>query len=288
MNKVMITGANGQLGSELKKLYPDAVCVDRAEFDITDWSQYSKYNWREFDLILNAAVYADVDGAETDQGRHIAWSVNVAAVKNLTKVAKEHNITLVHVSSDYVFDGEKEIHDEEEGYAPLGVYAQTKAASDEVVATLDKFYILRTSWLIGSGKNFVRTMAELAEKGIQPKVVNDQIGRLTFADELARAIKHLINEKADYGIYNLTSDGDSVSWAEIAAEVYELCGKSRSDVAGISTEEYFANSGAKISPRPHFSTLNLEKIKATGFIPHDWRKSLEIYVKELNHVSQDN
>ncbi len=281
MNKVMITGANGQLGSELAKLFPDAVKVDRAEFDITDWSQYEKYNWREFDLILNAAVFADVDGAETDEGRRIAWQVNVAAVKNLTKVAEQHNITLVHVSSDYVFDGVKEIHDETEGYAPLGVYAQTKAASDEVVSVLDKFYILRTSWLIGRGKNFVRTMYNLAEKGVKPKVVNDQIGRLTFADELARAIKYLVEEKAPYGIYNLTGDGESAAWDEFATEVFELAGKPRSDVTGISTAEYFANSDKKISPRPHFSTLDLTKIKSTGFAPRGWRDSLAEYIEKL-------
>jgi len=280
--KVMITGANGQLGSALKKLYPDAVCIDRSEFDLTDWSQYSNYNWRDYDLILNAAAYTNVDGAETDDGRRDAWNANVTAVKNLTKIARENNLTLVHISSDYVFDGEKEIYDENELYAPLGVYGQTKAAADEVVATLEKFYILRTSWVIGGGKNFVRTMFELAKKGVKPKVVNDQIGRLTFTDELARGIKYLLDERAPFGIYNLTGDGESVCWDEIAREVYELSGNNRDDVTGISTKEYFADADIKISPRPHFSTLDLTKIKNIGFVPNDWRESLKKYMTKIN------
>ena len=281
MNKVMITGAYGQLGRELQILYPDAVCIDRDIFDLTDWSQFQNYNWDDFDLILNAAAYTNVDGAETDQGRRDAWAANATAVRNLAKVAAQHNITLVHISSEYVFDGETEVHDENEPLAPLGVYAQTKAAAEEIVSVLGKYYILRTSWLIGPGKNFVRTMADLAQKGVKPKVVNDQIGRLTFVDELSRAIKHLVDVKADSGTYNLTGDGESVGWDEIAAEVFELVGKSRDDVTGISTEEYFANAEAKISPRPHFSTLNLDKIKATGFKPKDWRESLKEYIKKL-------
>ncbi|MCL2452019.1 dTDP-4-dehydrorhamnose 3,5-epimerase family protein, partial [Candidatus Saccharibacteria bacterium] len=151
--KVMITGANGQLGSELKKLYPDAVCVDRDEFDITDWSQFANYNWREFDLILNAAVYANVDGAETDEGRHAAWAVNVTAVRNLTKVANEHNITLVHVSSDYVFDGTVEIISIKWLILPIAInfFPSPLDKVDTAVYTIVEVIILETAKLFTSG-----------------------------------------------------------------------------------------------------------------------------------------
>lgn len=280
MNKIMITGANGQLGRALQKLYPDAVCVDRETFDISNWDNFANYNWREFDLILNAAAYTNVDEAETDQGRRDCWKANATAVRNLAKIANQHNITLVHVSSEYVFDGQTEIHTENEDFAPLGVYAQTKAAAEEIVSVLDKYYTLRISWAIGEGNNFVKVMQSLAEKGVQPKVVNDQVGRLTFMEELARAIKHLVDTNADFGTYNFSSEGESVSWAEIAKEVFELSGKSRDDVTGISTEEYFANADKKISPRPHFSTMDIAKIKATGFTPADWRESLRKHLEE--------
>lgn len=281
MKKVMITGAYGQLGRALAKLYPDATKVDRDSLDLTDFAALAKVDWRGYDVILNAAAYTNVDGAETAQGRRDAWNANVAAVRNLAKIARVNDLTLVHISSDYVFDGEREIHDENELYAPLSVYGETKAAADEIVATLDKFYVLRTSWVIGDGHNFVKTMRELARKNVKPKVVNDQIGRLTFTDELARGIKYLIDSRAAYGVYNLTGDGDSAGWDEIAKEVFALAGKSRDDVTGISTAEYFANAETPIAPRPHFSTLDLAKIKAVGFAPRAWRDDLKNYVKKL-------
>jgi len=279
--KVMITGAYGQLGSELAKLFPDATKIDRDTLDLTDQAALAKINWREYDLILNAAGYTNVDGAETEQGRRDTWAANATAVRNLALIAKEYNLTLVHISSEYVFDGTREVHTEDEPFAPLGVYAQAKAAAEELMPLLDKYYVLRITWAVGNGKNFVRTMYELANKNIQPKVVNDQIGRLTFMDEVARAAKHLLDTKAAYGTYNLTGDGYSVSFCEIAKEVFALAGHSRDEVTGISTEEYFANATTPISPRPHFSTLNLAKIKATGFVPRDWSEQMKEYVAKL-------
>ena len=123
----------------------------------------------------------------------------------------------MHISSDYVFDGTAtRPYREDDPVAPLGVYGQTKAAGDQIVATVPRHYIVRTSWVIGDGRNFVRTMLSLAARGIDPSVVNDQYGRLTFTSELARAIRHLIETRAPYGTYNVTGSGSVTSWADIA------------------------------------------------------------------------
>jgi dTDP-4-dehydrorhamnose 3,5-epimerase len=277
--KTMITGAYGQLGRALAKLFPDATQIDRDTLDLTDENALAKIDWSDYDLILNAAAYTNVDGAETDDGRHDAWAANVTAVKNLAKVARANNLTLVHISSDYVFDGQRKIHDENEPLAPLSVYGQTKAAADSIVLSLPKFYLIRTSWVIGDGHNFVRTMLDLAAKNVKPKVVDDQIGRLTFTSELARGIKFLLDSKAPYGLYDLTGDGDSASWNEITREIYRLTGHNPDDVSGISTADYYRNADHPIAPRPHYSTLDLGKIKTVGFAPRDWHDSLTNYIK---------
>ena len=276
--KILVTGANGQLGIAFRAEFPDAEFVTREELDITDPDLANARRWRDYQTIINAAAYTAVDQAETAEGRHDAWKVNVEAVASLSKIATEFGITFVNISSDYVFDGTVEIHDENEEFAPLGVYAQTKAAGDRVTQTVPRHYIIRTSWVIGEGNNFVRTMRSLAEKGVKPSVVSDQIGRLTFTEDLAKGIKHLLDTKAPYGAYNLSNDGEPASWADIAKAVYELSGKSADDVTPVTTEEYYAGKEG-IAPRPLQSTLDLTKIRNTGFDPRDWRESLKDYLR---------
>jgi dTDP-4-dehydrorhamnose 3,5-epimerase len=277
--KTLITGANGQLGRALAALYPDADCVDRDSLDISDRDAVEQARrWRDYGLILNAAAYTAVDAAETPEGREAAWSANASAVANLARVAMRYGITLVHVSSEYVFDGTKTPHTEEEPFTPLGVYGQTKAAGDIAAATAPRHYIARTSWVIGDGNNFVSTMASLADRDIKPSVVNDQIGRLTFTDTLAAGIKHLVDSGAEFGTYNLTNDGESASWSDVAKLVYEARGKSADDVTPVSTEEYFAGKDG-IAPRPLQSTVDLSKIKSAGFAPQDWRDRLNDYLQ---------
>src|SRR6266567_6570384 len=119
-SEIMIIGAYGQLGKALQAKYPSAVAVDRDEFDMTDWEFVKNYDWSKVKVIINAAAYTNVDGAETDEGRPLAWKINATGVGYLSKVASEHNLTLVHVSTDYVFDGSCSPHPEDEGVAPLG------------------------------------------------------------------------------------------------------------------------------------------------------------------------
>lgn len=276
--KTLIIGAYGQLGRALQQVYPDAECVDRDTFDMSDPAIITSRRWRDYGLILNAAAYTAVDLAETEEGRRDSWLSNATALTNLVRIANESDITLVHVSSDYVFDGTVTSHTEDEALAPLGVYGQSKAAGDLLVSTTPRHYLVRTSWVIGDGNNFVKTMKSLADKGVKPSVVNDQIGRLTFTQDLAAAIKHLINTASPFGTYNLSNDGDSASWADIAKEVYELSGKSRDDVTPVTTAEYYAGK-EDIAPRPLQSTLGLDKIKATGFTPRNWKEVLREYLE---------
>ncbi|MDB5167031.1 MAG: dTDP-4-dehydrorhamnose reductase [Candidatus Saccharibacteria bacterium] len=276
-SEIFIVGANGQLGTALRVLYPNAKSADIDELDITSSESVADFDWSGIKFILNAAAYTNVDGAETPEGRVAAWKVNATAVGYLVKAAITHDITIVHVSSDYVFDGTVNPHLETEDLSPLGVYAQSKAAGDLVVSLAPKNYLLRTSWVIGEGKNFVLTMRSLADQGIKPSVVNDQIGRLTFTSDLANAIAHLLYNNEAYGTYNFTNDGDSVSWADIASIVYDTTGHAAGDVTGVTTAEYYSGKEG-IAPRPLQSTLSLDKIKATGFVPRDWREALSEYL----------
>ena len=134
-------------------------------------------------------------------------------------------------------------------------------------ATAPRHYVLRTSWVIGEGKNFVRTIQRLAADGVSPSVVDDQVGRLTFATELSRATRHLLDVGAAYGTYNVSNGGDPTSFADVAKAVFELSGRSADDVSPVTTEEYFA--GKDLAPRPLRSVLDLTKLRATGFEPED-------------------
>ncbi|MCQ6271654.1 bifunctional dTDP-4-dehydrorhamnose 3,5-epimerase family protein/NAD(P)-dependent oxidoreductase [Pseudarthrobacter sp. R1] len=277
--KVLVLGADGQLGRALRRLYDGDASVEfagRAEFDITSAEAFSARNWKNYSTVINAAAYTAVDAAETAEGRAVAWANNVTAVSRLAKIAVEQDLTLVHVSSDYVFDGSRDIHTEDEEFTPLGVYGQTKAAGDAIVNVIPRHYIVRTSWVIGEGNNFVRVMDSLAERGIEPSVVNDQIGRLSFAEDIAAGIRHLLDSHAAYGTYNLSNDGKPQSWAEIAGDVFELSGRERSAVTGVTTEEYFHGKAA--APRPLNSVLDLGKIKQSGFEPRPARDALKAYL----------
>lgn len=277
--KTLITGAGGQLGRALRTEFPDAEFVDRSSFDISDPDVWKSRHWKDYGTIINAAAYTAVDGAETPQGRIDAWRVNTTALQSLAHIASNNNITIVNFSSDYVFDGSKKLHDENETFSPLNVYGQSKAAGDAVVATIPQHYIVRTTWVVGDGDNFINVMKNLAEKGVKPNVVNDQIGRLTFTRDLARGVKHLIETNAPYGTYNLTNSGKSVSWEDIAKLTFELSGHDDSDITGVSTEEYYTGK-VGIAPRPLQSTLKLDKIEATGFAPRRWDTALREYLKQ--------
>ncbi|MHA7142648.1 sugar nucleotide-binding protein [Arthrobacter sp. Sr33] len=277
--KILVLGATGQLGKALQEAYDGDATVEfagRAEFDLLNPASYSERNWRNYRAIINAAAYTAVDTAETAEGRRDAWAANVVAVARLASVANTHGITLVHVSSDYVFDGTQGPHTEDETFSPLGVYGQTKAAGDAVVSVVPRHYIVRTSWVVGEGANFVKTMTSLAGRGIKPSVVDDQIGRLSFTQDIAGAIRHLLDTGAEYGTYNVSNTGGEASWAGIAQQVYGLSGQPEDSVTGVSTAEYFKDKDA--APRPLNSVLALDKLEASGYRPAAADERLAAYV----------
>lgn len=280
--RTLIIGSNGQLGRALAADFPQADQVDLVGtdpvLDLTDPTAVGAWPWQDYDLVLNAAAYTAVDDAETPGGRPACWAANAQAPAVLARLAQEHRFTLVHYSTDYVFDGAADTHDEDEPFSPLGVYGQSKAAGDLAVGTAPRHYLLRTSWVIGEGRNFVRTMQSLAERGISPSVVDDQVGRLTFTGELARATRHLVESGAAYGTYNVTNEGPATSWADLAREVFRLAGRDPGDVTPVSTEEYAA--GKSLAPRPARSVLSLDKLARTGFVPEDALTALVRYCQD--------
>ena len=287
--KTLIIGAQGQLGRALQVDFPDSDLVDLVEsdgvtaLDLTDAVAVAALPWHDYAVVLNAAAYTAVDVAETADGRRTAWAANATAPATLARLAREHGATLVHYSSEYVFDGTAEEHTEDEALSPLGVYAQSKAAGDIAVGTAPRHYLVRTSWVIGEGKNFVRTMASLAANGVCPSVVSDQVGRLTFAAELSRATRHLIDAAAPFGIYNVSNGGAAMSWAEIAREVFERSGRQACDVSETTTAQYAAgvhDKGNLFAPRPLLSAMSLEKIRGTGFEPEDALAALDRYLAD--------
>ena len=277
-SEIFIVGANGQLGTALRAQYPGSRFADIGELDITKADSVSGFDWSGIKYVLNAAAFTNVDGAETPEGRVASWKVNASAVANLARVCLEHDMTLVHISSDYVFDGTVQPHTEDEPFSPLSVYGQSKAAGDLVAALAPKHYILRATWVIGEGKNFVRTMLDLAGRGISPTVVGDQIGRLTFTSELVRIIDHLLTSDAEYGTYNATNSGQPASWADITRQIFALGGFPDLTVTDTTTKEYFAGKEG-IAPRPLGSIMSLDKLATTGFQSRDWQDDLKEYIK---------
>ena len=274
--KTLIIGSKGQLGRALQRDFPDADLVDRDVLDVTDPAAVADWPWREYGVVLNAAAYTAVDAAESPEGRVAAWAANAQAPALLARLSSEHRFTLVHYSSDDVFDGTTAEHTEDEPFSPLGVYGQSTAAGDLAVATAPRHYVVRTSWVVGDGNNFVRTMQSLAQRGVSPSVVDDQIGRLTFTSELSRATAHLVSTEAPFGTYNVTNSGPAMSWADLARAVFERSGRSPEDVTGVSTADYSAGKG--LAPRPAMSSLSLQKLRSSGFEPEDALTELGRYL----------
>jgi dTDP-4-dehydrorhamnose reductase len=275
---ILITGANGQLGTALRRVFPAARAVDRDELDISDQQSIENFNWHNIDAIINAAAYTNVDGAETPDGEKQAYAINDKGVENLATITAGKDLLLVHISTAYVFDGTKQIYTEDDQINPLGKYAKSKAAGDEKAAKVPKHYIVRTDSVIGEGKNFVRTMLNLGKQGVAPTVVADQTIRPTFTVQLAVGIKFLIEKSPEFGIYNLTNEGEAVSWADFTRAIFKEA-NINSEVTDTTYKEYSAGKPG-VSPRPLNSVLDLTKIEAIGFKPNDWRDDLKEYVRK--------
>jgi dTDP-4-dehydrorhamnose 3,5-epimerase len=293
--RTLVTGCNGQLGRAVRGLAEERGIAgtfdfcDIETFDFSDPAQYGRYDWDLYGTVINCGAFTAVDRAETPEGRRACWAANATGPALLARTCAGHGITLVHVSSDYVFDGTRELHDEAEPLSPLSVYGQSKAAGDLAVAGCPRHYVLRSSWVIGDGRNFVRTMAALSDRVADPgdglsevTVVDDQLGRLTFMRDMAAAILHLLDSRAPYGTYDCTGSGRVASWCEVAREVFELRNGNGAAVAPVSTAEYYANAKGPVAPRPAHSALDLSRLEAAGFRMPDWERELGEYVGSLD------
>ena len=279
--KILITGANGLLGHELSSLLKDhtLILLSHSQLDISDSESVNKQiDSSSPDIIINSAAYTQVDACETNYD--LAFQSNAIGPKNLAIKCKQLGIPLIHISTDYVFEGNEKKNSplvENDKLGPKTVYGKTKLEGEKMVQeNCQKYFILRTAWLYGEGKNFVKTMLSLSKKNKELKVVNDQIGSPTYAKDLAKAIKEIIEKKSDkYGIYHVTNKGE-VSWYEFAKKIFEI--KNIEIKVNPCTSEEFPRP----APRPHYSVLSNQKWIDAGFTPmRDYEEALNEYLDSL-------
>lgn len=279
----LILGANGQVGRAIQAVLPQARAVPREELDLADPDQMTEFDFTGVDTLINAAAFTSVDAAESRQGRAEAWAINAEGVARLARAAAEHRFTLVHYSTDYVFDGcggsgPDRSYRESDPISPVSAYGQSKAAGEIAVEHLPRHFLIRTSWVVGQGRNFVTTMRSLARRGDNPSVVADQRGRLTFAHDLAAATAHLLHNGAAPGTYHVTNSGDPASWAQIARIIFEHHGREPDDVTPVTTAQYARQNNPQQAPRPAHSVLDLSKLQTAGHTMPDHRHALIDYL----------
>lgn len=277
--KILITGANGQLGTELRKLLDERGieyrATDATELDITNADTVNSY-FADFkpEIVYHCAAYTAVDKAE-DEGKKINQVVNVEGTANLAKAAAAVDATLIYISTDYVFDGDaKEIYTVDDKPAPRNEYGRTKYEGELAVQKYaKKYYIIRTSWVFGEfGHNFVYTMLDLAKTHKQLTVVNDQFGRPSWTRNLAEFMTYAVENKLDYGIYHLSND-NSCNWYEFATEILK---GTDTNVLPVTSEEYPQKAW-----RPRHSILDLSKTEATGFKIQTWQDALAKFMAQI-------
>ena len=280
MKKIIVTGCNGQLGRAVNLFFKDNkdisfVNTDVGELDITNIDKVMELA-REVQpyAIINCAAHTGVDACETEYDK--AFKINAIGPRNLSIAARETGAKLMHISTDYVFDGKgTRPYVETDATNPQGAYGSTKLAGENFVKDFaDRYFILRTAWLYGDGKNFAKTMLRLSETNKKVRVVGDQFGSPTSASELTKAINALLFTE-NYGMFHATCEG-SCSWAEFAREVFRLAGKT-TQVEAITTEEFGAPA-----PRPAYSVLENRMFKlTTDFMFADWHDAIAEYMKTL-------
>ncbi|WP_192986664.1 dTDP-4-dehydrorhamnose reductase [Carnobacterium mobile] len=280
----LITGANGQLGTELKKLLDEKemayVAAGSKELDITDAEAVRQFvSDLKPAIIYHCAAYTAVDVAE-DEGKDLNQLVNVIGTRNIATAAEEAGAELIYISTDYVFDGTNEDEYSVDAQPnPKNEYGRAKLEGEKIVQEIStKAYIIRTSWVFGEfGKNFVFTMQRLAETHPRLTVVSDQVGRPTWTRTLAEFMVHLTATHQEYGIYHLSNEGQC-SWYEFAKEILK---DKAVEVAPVISEEY-----PQKAYRPKHSVMNLSKAKATGFSIPTWQEALAELKKALENNNQ--
>ena len=289
--KILVTGANGQLGwdmiLELKKRGHEPIATDILDsfeqdceyikLDITDEKAVRDVITRtKPDVVVHCAAWTAVDAAEDEENKPKVYAINVLGTKYIAEACKEADCKMIYISTDYVFSGEgtEPWEPDCEDFAPLNYYGETKLEGEFAVKiALKKYYIVRTSWVFGShGNNFVKTMLRLAETHKEVRVVNDQIGTPTYTPDLARLLVDMC-ETDKYGVYHATNEGGYISWAEFAKEIFRVAGKD-TKVIPVTTEEYGSNK----AKRPKNSRMGKKKLIGSGFTATlTWKEAVADY-----------
>lgn len=272
MTKILITGANGQLGTELRNLLDERGVAydafDAKDMDITDQQAVdAKFDALKPAVVYHCAAYTAVDKAE-DEGKQVNWRVNEDGTRNVAAAAKRVGAKLVYISTDYVFDGtNSDEYQVDDPTNPKNEYGKAKLAGERAVKEkTDDYYIIRTSWVFGKyGKNFVYTMLRLAKDHDKLTVVDDQFGRPTWTRTLAEFMTYLVDHEEPFGTYQLSNE-NSCSWYEFAKEILK---DQDVEVAPVPSEAY-----PQKAYRPRHSIMSLSKAEETGFEIISWQEAL--------------
>lgn len=289
MKKILVTGCNGQLGRAVNKEYAgedvNFINTDVVEgegvisLDITDVEAVLKLTREQKpDIIINCAAHTNVDKCEEEWD--LAYQINALGPRNLSIAAREADAKMIHVSTDYVFEGNgTKPYTEFDTPNPVSAYGKTKLEGENFVKEFaPKHFILRTAWLYGEGKNFVKTMLALSERYEEINVVCDQLGSPTSTVELAKMI-HALEQTDNYGVFHATCEGDT-SWAVFAEEIFRLAGKS-TKVNHVTSTQYKEMNPAS-ADRPAYSILDNYMLRLTSnFRMADWQDALKVYMKNL-------
>ena len=275
--KILITGANGMLAKSVKerlKKGNELICTDVSELDITNKDQVLEFvQDLKPEYIINCAAYTAVDKAE--EVYDLADKINGDGPANLALASKLVDATLVHISTDYVFNGDLDVsksYVEDDAVGPVTVYGKTKLHGEQGVKdNTDKYYIFRTAWLYGDGNNFVRTMLNLAKNHEEVSVVSDQHGSPTYAEDLADIIGQAIEKKIPYGLYHATNQGFT-TWYEFTKKIYELSDIT-TKVKPVTSEEF-----VRPAKRPKNSQLDKTKLLSQGITIPSWEDGLQRYL----------
>ncbi|MCR5208047.1 MAG: dTDP-4-dehydrorhamnose reductase [Eubacterium sp.] len=286
--KVLVTGSNGQLGHdvimELNKRGYDALGVDIKEMDITDSASVeSVFNGFGPDAVVHCAAWTAVDAAENNADA--CRLVNAKGTGNIADACKRYNTKLVYLSTDYVFNGEGETPwKPDDKCEPLNVYGLTKYEGELEVKRLEKFFILRISWVFGkNGKNFVKTVLGLIENHNVLNFVDDQTGTPTYTPDLSRLICDML-ETEKYGVYHVSNEGGYISWYDFVLEILKQVKRTDVTVNPVSSDEF--KTPAK---RPHNSRLDKSKLAENGFKPlPDWKDALKRYLTEIGDNNESD
>lgn len=279
MKKILVIGKNGMLGSELyERLNNNSSYITQAtaleDLDICNKENvFEVVNTFKPDYIINCAAYTNVDGCESNV--ELANNVNGSAIKNLAEAANTTNATLIQISTDYVFNGNlplEKIYTEDMETEPVNAYGVSKLIGENYAKTANKYYILRTAWLYGNGKNFVRTMLNLSKTHNEINVVSDQFGSPTSTTTLCEIIEKILEKNPEYGIYHTTNEG-FISWYDFAKKIFEIKN------IDIKVNPILSKDYPTVAKRPFNSKLSKEKLHSVGIFPEEYESALKKYLE---------